>query len=272
MIDLPPPLPTIAGTPAGPELVAEAAAGAEAAADAAGVDIRLLHSTEDSVTAAHVLAEVWGRSDALPVVPEFIKVLAHTGHHVTGAFAGDQMIGVCLAFLEFDHPDTIHSHIAGVLPTWISRHAGFALKQHQRAWALARGVNYVEWTFDPLVARNALFNFAKLGAGAADYYVNFYGEMDDAINAGDETDRMLIRWDLRSPKAAAAAAGKRHTVAPDTAGVTWVPIPADIESLRRTDPKAALAHRFALRERLQAAFAEGQAIAGFDREKGYALL
>ena len=67
---------------------------------------------------------------------------------------------------------------------------GFALKVHQRAWALARGVPAIVWTFDPLVARNAWFNLAKLAALPAAYLEDFYGPMTDAINAGMASDRL----------------------------------------------------------------------------------
>src|SRR5437763_17197337 len=64
----------------------------------------------------------------------------------------------------------------------------------------------MEWTTDPLIRRNAYFNLAKLGAEAPQYLVDFYGEMRDAFNAGDESDRLLIRWRLDSERAASAAA------------------------------------------------------------------
>ena len=52
------------------------------------------------------------------------------------------------------------------------------------------------WTFDPLVARNAWFNLGKLGAVADAFGRAFYGEMTDEINAGDRSDRLVVRWDL----------------------------------------------------------------------------
>src|SRR4029077_5706779 len=96
----------------------------------------------------------------------------------------------------------------------------------------------VEWTFDPLVRRNAYFNLTKLGAEAARYLVDFYGPMDDGINTGDESDRLLIRWDLDSEKTAAAAAGKPLELRPDASSLL-VPLPDDIVALRREDPELA---------------------------------
>ena len=64
---------------------------------------------------------------------------------------------------------------------------GHALKMHQRRWALERGLSTITWTFDPLVARNAYFNLAKLGATPVHYYEDFYGELGDELG-GDAPD------------------------------------------------------------------------------------
>ena len=45
--------------------------------------------------------------------------------------------------------------------------------------------------------RNAWFNIHVLGAEVHEYLVDFYGPIDDAINAGDESDRLLVAWAVR---------------------------------------------------------------------------
>ena len=55
------------------------------------------------------------------------------------------------------------------------------------------------WTFDPLVRANARFNLVKLGAVAVAYLTDFYGEMQDGINAGDRSDRCAVKWELDDP-------------------------------------------------------------------------
>src|SRR5207247_8945224 len=127
-----------------------------------------------------------------------------------GAFIEGRLIGGLVGWLGGTPPHELHmhSHILGVLPGNETRGLGFELKQHQRRWCLDRGVNVMEWTTDPLVRRNAYFNLTKLGAEAPEYFVNFYGEMRDGINAGEESDRLLIRWYLDSDRAEVAAVGK----------------------------------------------------------------
>ena len=98
---------------------------------------------------------------------------------------------------------------------------GFELKQHQRRWCLERGVKTIEWTTDPLVRRNAYFNLTKLGARASDYLVNFYGAMTDGLNAGEESDRLLISWELESRRAAVGSRGTRRRAGHRTPATRW---------------------------------------------------
>jgi predicted GNAT superfamily acetyltransferase len=61
---------------------------------------------------------------------------------------------------------------------------------------MEQGITLVRWTFDPLLSRNAHFNLTKLGAVADRFLPNFYGEMTDMLNAGERSDRLMVRWDL----------------------------------------------------------------------------
>jgi predicted GNAT superfamily acetyltransferase len=175
----------------------------------------------------------------------------------------------------------LHSHITGVAPGGQHRGIGFALKVHQRAWARARDVNAIGWTFDPLVARNAWFNLAKLAAMADTYLEDFYGPMTDGINAGMESDRLWLWWNLGHEHVVAACAGTPYqpspagaeellAVGPDQepalhqtdAPVVTVAVPPDIE---RLDGDQRRRWRRAVREVLGGALAEGWYVSGFLR-------
>src|SRR6478752_4811786 len=138
---------------------------------------------------------------------ELLRAFTKAGNYVGGAFDGDRLVGACVGFFHAPTEDALHSHIAGVLPGLGGRHVGFALKLHQRAWAMLRGVGEIAWTFDPLVSRNAYFNLVKLAARPTEYLPNFYGAMLDSINGDDDSDRLLVRWELRAPAVVAACAG-----------------------------------------------------------------
>ncbi len=93
--------------------------------------------------------------------------------------------------------------------------------------------------------------------------------MTDAINAGDDSDRLLV--DLgRAP----ARARPCHATARDVAGTAdrLVPTPDDVVELRRTDPSAVARWRAAHPRRARpTALAEGRPIVGFTRAGEYVI-
>ena len=252
------------------DVVTTAIAAAEEAALAAGVTVRELAGIDEQAAMLRLLSEIWGRSpENPPVPPELLRAFTKAGNYIAGAFAGDTMVGAAIAFHSTPERHALHSHIAGVAPGLAGRSIGYAMKQHQRGWALARGIDVIEWTFDPLVARNAYFNCTKLRALPVEYLTNFYGVMPDVINGDDETDRLLVRWQLRDEDVAAAASGAPTVVDPAAPGHVCVPVPADVERLRTTDAGEARAWRLGVRARLTALLGDGGRIVGFDRTAGY---
>ena len=280
-----------------PELAERASSGAAEAAARAGVEVRLLESIEEFRHASEIFNAVWGTGPANSQMPaELIRALTHSGSYAAGASQNGSMIGAVVGFLGRDEAgDHLHSHILGVYTDQRARGVGFALKQHQRAWALGQGLRRVMWTFDPLVRRNAHFNFHKLGADAASYHDSFYGSMTDGVNAGDESDRLLVSWRLDSKKVEDAAAGTLPEIDADellasgaavSLGMTedgspravdgkgsmlLCATPESIVALRRDDPPSALQWRHALRDTLGAAMRRGYSVAGFTRSGWYVL-
>ena len=195
-----------------------------AGATDAGVEIRLLDSTADVRRLTQLFNQVWGTSTAV-VGMELIRAIGHAGGYVAGAYAGEQMVGGSMGFLarHLDEP-ALHSHLTGILPGVRRTGLGRTMKLHQQAWAADRGLHWVTWTFDPLVRRNAWFNLGVLGAEVHEYLVDFYGPIDDSINAGDESDRLLVAW----------AVDARPGTPPPVEETFTVPTPEDIVVLRRT--------------------------------------
>lgn len=220
-------------------------------------EIREIITVEQTFAAAEVLRKV--RGEEHPGMPaNLLRALAHSGNYVVGVHDGEQMVGASVAFFAAPGARSMHSHVTGVLDGHRAQGLGRALKQHQRAWALARDVGHITWTFDPLVARNAHFNLSVLGARVAEYLVDQYGAMDDELNRGDESDRLMATWALAAP----ASAPREQDV------VTSVEVPADIESLRRDDPAAALDWRYRVRDAFLGLLEDGLVVIGFD-ERGY---
>ena len=231
--------------------------------------IREVTEVADLIAVADLFASIWGRADR-PVAPELLRAMAVTGNYVAAASEEGVLTGASFGFLA---QDGLHSHITGVLGT--GRGIGYALKQHQREWALRHGLKTISWTFDPLVRRNAHFNLAKLGARPVSYLPDFYGAMSDAINGADQTDRLLVHWDLvdgpqwteNGPGTPALSIGDNgEPVEGDADGpVVLVATPPDIEALRRTEPALARSWRSTSRRILRELLDDGAAVVGFEQ-------
>ncbi|TDU82363.1 putative GNAT superfamily acetyltransferase [Kribbella voronezhensis] len=263
-----------------------------AAAASAGVRVRELSELAELDEVYRLYDSIW-RPDPKnpPVTTELLRALTKAGNYVGGAYDGDELLGACVGFFGAPAEVAMHSHVAGVSGAARGRNVGFALKLHQRAWALQRGVTAISWTFDPLVRRNAYFNLVKLAAVPTEYLTNFYGLMEDGINSGDDTDRLLVRWQLDAPEVAAAAARRPRAITLPAAtialgrtaderpsagrsgdgGTVLVAVPTDVEGLRTTDPAAAKDWRAAVREVLGGLLADGARVTGFDRAGWYVL-
>lgn len=293
---------TIAGTdattdPAGSSTevphLADAVRAAAVSARSAGVTIRELADLADFAEVCRLFAGIWEPDPGSPpVTTELLRALATAGSYLAGAFDGGHLVGAAVGFFGSPADKVIHSHIAGVSTRVRGRNVGFALKAHQRAWAMLRGVSAISWTFDPLIRRNAYFNVCKLAALPCEYLPNFYGVLHDRINEGDDSDRLLVKWPLSAPSVVSACAGivsagkdsaqTRNT--PIALGVSnddkpiarsvdadtlLIAVPPDIEGLRLTDPHSAKQWRVAVRETLGTLMANGGQVTGFDRQGWY---
>jgi predicted GNAT superfamily acetyltransferase len=190
------------------------------------------------------------------------------------------------------------SHMAGVLPEYRGG-LGYRLKLAQRDRAVAQGYDLIEWTFDPMQAMNAHFNFAKLGGVVSEYAVNFYGESTSALHRGTPTDRIVLSWNLPSPHvvrrletptALRARAGEvndapivntttmegewRKTTAIDLTRSDrriWIEIPTGFTQMQQQAPDRALAWRMDVRQMFQEYLAKGYKAVDFvlQREAGF---
>jgi predicted GNAT superfamily acetyltransferase len=250
---------------------------AHEAAAAAGVRLTPLRTVDDARAIADVIVATWGEQ---PIGAEVVRALAESGNEPYGATDGDELVAFVLGWTGVDADGLhVHSHMLAARPD--RRHAGvgYALKLAQRAHALDRGIHTVRWTFDPLIARNAYFNLAKLGAVADRFERSFYGEMGDALNRGDRSDRLMVRWDLdvapgARPVPPTATMLRRNGDGPalDVTGLdagmgVALEVPADYAELRTADPDAAARWRDAVADAAEACFARGLVAVAFDRER-----
>ena len=157
----------------------------------------------------------------------------------------------------------LHSHMLGVLAEYRNRGVGRMLKLRQREDALERGIDLVEWTFDPLELKNACFNMERLGAIVRRYVENQYGTTTSPLHGGLPTDRCVAEWWLASPHAEAILAARppqRHVM-------ERIEVPADIDAIRRAEPRRAREIQKSLGARLTGGFDRGLAVIGFERSE-----
>ncbi|GGH45170.1 hypothetical protein [Microbacterium album] len=270
-------------------VTAEARRMADAACAAAGIRVEHAHDADSCRRVAEVLSTIWRRDGSPMIDPALLVAMAHAGNLVTLAIGEDGPVGAAVGFCG-PPGAPFHSHVVGLLPGVVGRGLGRAVKLAQRAWCLERGIDAMTWTYDPLVARNAFFNIRRLGAHAAEYLPDFYGEMKDSVNAGQGSDRVLVRWDLTltppepgATRDAGPPAGAQAVVVDaDGAPSPFVPpldrtlpatvaVPRDIEALRRTDPELARRWRAQTRAALTELMGAGWSVTDFTRAGQYVL-
>ena len=164
--------------------------------------IRALKTLGECRQVAALERDIWAYTDSEDVVPPPILIVAvKRGGILLGAFDEDgRMVGFVYSMAAIkDGRPTQWSHMLGVVRTARDSGVGLRLKLSQRERALAMGCELIEWTFDPLQALNAHFNFARLGVVAEEYEENIYGESSSPLHRGSPTDRLVAQWRLTAP-------------------------------------------------------------------------
>jgi len=114
---------------------------------------------------------IWGYAEHEIYPLRLFITLTKIGGQVLGAFTADDELVGFVASMPAWHGRRryYHSLSLGVLPAHENRGLGRALKLEQRKAALRAGIDSIEWTYDPLRAKNAFFNIERLGAVARRY-------------------------------------------------------------------------------------------------------
>jgi chorismate synthase len=180
------------------------------------VSIREARDRADYDACVPLQRSVWGLADL--EITSAIQLLAtvHAGGLLLVADSPDAgIVGFCYAFaaLRWGEPH-LHSGLLAVRGDARGQGLGARLKWAQREAALARGLGLVTWTFDPMRATNARLNLNRLGAEARELLPDFYGRTTSALHLGLPTDRLLARWELRSPRVVRRAAARAPALAP----------------------------------------------------------
>lgn len=226
---------------------------------------------------------VWDLDPRDAVPTNILHAMIENGTLLLVAECADQTVGLSLAFPARRGKETyLWSHMTGVHPEHQGKGIGLQLKLLQRKWALKNGYRKIGWTFDPLQRGNANFNVHLLGATANIYHVNYYGEMDDGINAGLPSDRLEVTWKLKGARPPIVEptviddetfglrgdSNQRPQLQSLDCQTVYLEIPTNLARLKQHDMGLALAWRMALREAMQGLFAQGYTLVDFVHVNG----
>jgi predicted GNAT superfamily acetyltransferase len=217
-------------------------------------EVRSISDIEHLRRAVELQQQIWGFAD-LELLPLRLFVVAQKiGGQVLGAFDGRRMAGFLVAIpgVKPGARAYLHSHMMGVLPEYRDRGVGRMLKLHQRDDALARGIDLVEWTFDPLELKNAFFNIERLGAVVRRYVLNQYGTTSSPLHGNLPTDRCVAEWHLNRTRKPAAVQAR-------------IEVPVEIARLRHEDPERAREIQRRVSDSFVEHFAHDLAAIGFER-------
>ncbi len=210
--------------------------------------------------------EVWGFSDGELVPVRLFVVAAKIGGQVIGAFDQGELVGFALAIPAMRNSHAyLHSQMLAVRQQYRNAGLGRRLKLYQREEALGRGIELMEWTFDPLEIKNAYLNIEKLGAIARRYNVNQYGITSSPLQGGLPTDRLIAEWWMNSRRVRTVLASGRRT---DIESKVHIDVPAEVyewKAAGATRTKA-IAVQDKNREQFIKAFGDGLSALGYERD------
>ena len=230
------------------------------------ISIVQMQEFSSQLAAREIFDSVWAIQSGSEITSNLLQAMVHSGSYLSGAFIDNKIVGAAFAFPATNSGLHLHSHMTAVLDEYRDRGIGHALKIDQWNWAKRNNYSSLSWTFDPLVRRNAKLNIVKLGVDISTYYPNFYGEMPDALNAGDESDRLMVSWntDKDEPKARALITHPK----PDD---ILIEIPEDIVAIRSKNQSESMKWRRLVREQFLAAFEKNGKVVGFSANNEYVV-
>ena len=230
------------------------------------IQVRELDNLQDQDFGRKIFDITWSMDAGTEITPNLLQAMVHSGSYLSGAFIDNKIVGAAFAFPATNGGLHLHSHMTAVLPEFRDKGVGYALKIDQWNWAKKKNYSHLSWTFDPLVRRNAKLNIVKLGVDISAYYPNFYGEMPDALNAGDESDRLMVSW-----RTGIAAPKVRKLINKPESGDILIEIPEDIVAIRSKDKEESMKWRKQVREQFMAAFEKKGRVIGFSANNEYVV-
>jgi predicted GNAT superfamily acetyltransferase len=229
--------------------------------------IRVCDDPREFETCVEIQREVWGFKDE-EIVPSRLFVVARKiGGQAIGAFDGDRMVAFALGIPGNRNGHSyMHSHMLAVRPEYRNAGLGRRMKLFQREDALSKGIELIEWTFDPLEIKNAYLNIEKLGAITRRYTINQYGNVSSPLQGGLPTDRLTAEWWLKSKCVETLLATGKH---PPIKMEKTIEVPGEIYRWKANagDREKAIAVQQRNRDLFLKYFDEGLAVLEYQRDE-----
>lgn len=181
--------------------------------------IRHLQSHADRAACVSLQRLIWGEAFSEVVPPSVLRVAQEIGGICAGAFdKNDRMVGFVFGQIGNRKGKSINwSQMLAVIPQQRGQGIARQLKLFQRDFCLQNNIEYICWTYDPLVARNAHLNLNKLGVEIDSYVMDYYPRSNGSpLHAGMRLDRFIVEWSLRSGRCENAILGQISEI-PETA-------------------------------------------------------
>jgi predicted GNAT superfamily acetyltransferase len=226
------------------------------------VTLRPLTNRQDCLACVKLQLEIWGPAFVDVVPATILMVSQRVGGVAAGAFdTNGRLVGFVFGISGVADGVLTHwSDMLAIRPEARRIGLGRRLKLYQREQLLDHGIPVACWSYDPLMAVNASFNLNTLGAYPTEYVDDMYGDTGSTLHRGLDTDRLIVKWPLDDPSVKRRIAGERHISRPDsvagapgvlpsgptdsdgadrtlpTSDRVRIAIPADILSLKATNP------------------------------------
>lgn len=247
------------------------------------IDLKVILDPDEIGKIGPVISSAWGMPDVGTLIKDIVSAMRYHGGVVIGAYENGKMVGMHFSFPGYKGGKVyLYSHMTGVISSLKYSGIGYQLKQKQKEWALDNGYDLIAWTYDPIMSLNASFNLRKLGTISRCYINNFYGQMEDDINRGIPTDRVVTEWWITKEKSVSGDFMALNSFdseydfnfedeVNETPGKVMVRIPPNFTEMKKKDKDLAVKWRLYLRKTLTSLFARGYVAVSFDKEK-YAYL
>ncbi|HEX2328979.1 MAG TPA: GNAT family N-acetyltransferase [Candidatus Angelobacter sp.] len=230
------------------------------------ITIRKCETINEMQACVALQKEVWNFDDVDLIPLRMFVVSQKIGGQIIGAFDGDTLVGFAFSIPGSRNGHAyLHSHMLAVRASYRNCGLGRTLKLAQRDDAIQKGVDLLEWTFDPLEIKNAHLNLGKLGAIVRRYSVNHYGFSSSPLQGGLPTDRLIAEWWIKSRRVVNLLERKQP---PSFAIEQKISVPAQIYEWKASDADRSKAAEVQKRNREQflAAFRSGLVGLGYERD------